>query len=55
MPVLVGRFIPFAAIAAANCINIPLVRRLEFKNGVPIYDDDNNYLGHSKVIFYIIS
>ncbi|CAG0914801.1 unnamed protein product [Notodromas monacha] len=27
MPPLIGRWVPFAAIAAANCVNIPMMRR----------------------------
>lgn len=46
---MVGRLIPFVAIAAANCINIPLMRQKEFRTGVPIYDQDQNQLGMSKV------
>ena len=26
-PPLIGRFVPFAAVAAANCVNIPLVSK----------------------------
>lgn len=46
---LLGRFVLFVAIAAANCINIPLMRQRELKYGIPIYDDQDNRLGTSKV------
>ena len=32
-PPLIGRFVPFCAVAAANCVNIPLMRQSELKNG----------------------
>uniref|UniRef100_A0A3B4AQF3 Sidoreflexin n=1 Tax=Periophthalmus magnuspinnatus TaxID=409849 RepID=A0A3B4AQF3_9GOBI len=43
---LIGRFVPFAAVAAANCINIPLMRQ-ELKHGIPITDENDNRLGES--------
>lgn len=49
MPKLVGRLVPFVAVAAANCINIPMMRAQELKEGTPVYDEDNNKLGYSKV------
>ena len=49
MPPLVGRLVPFAAVAAANCINIPLMRQSELINGVPVLDSDGNKLGVSQV------
>ena len=48
-PPLIGRFVPFAAVAAANAINIPLMRQRELRNGVPIFDEQNNRLGLSTV------
>uniref|UniRef100_A0A3B3RG39 Sidoreflexin n=1 Tax=Paramormyrops kingsleyae TaxID=1676925 RepID=A0A3B3RG39_9TELE len=45
---LIGRFVPFAAVAAANCINIPLMRQRELKHGIPITDENGNRLGESK-------
>lgn len=47
-PPLLGRLVPFAAVAAANCINIPLMRYRELENGIPVYDENNNHLGDSK-------
>ncbi|XP_059950910.1 sideroflexin-1 isoform X2 [Mesoplodon densirostris] len=44
---LIGRFVPFAAVAAANCINIPLMRQRELKLGIPVTDENGNRLGES--------
>lgn len=47
LPPLVGRFVPFAAVAAANCINIPLMRQRELQVGIPVTDEQGQRLGHS--------
>ncbi|XP_004866398.1 sideroflexin-3 isoform X2 [Heterocephalus glaber] len=47
LPSLVGRFVPFAAVAAANCINIPLMRQRELQVGIPVTDEAGQRLGHS--------
>ena len=49
LPSLVGRFVPFVAVAAANCVNIPLMRQNELESGIPIFDQDDNRLGTSQV------
>lgn len=46
---MVARLIPFAAVIAANCINIPVMRSRELQYGVPVYDGEGNQLGMSKV------
>lgn len=46
---LMGRLVPFVAVAAANCVNIPCMRSGELKNGTPIFDINGNRLGQSKV------
>lgn len=47
-PPLVGRFVPFAAVAAANCVNIPLMRQTELMRGIPVSDEDGKRIGESK-------
>ncbi len=36
---------PFAAIVAANVVNIPLMRLDEVRNGIQVTDKDGNKLG----------
>jgi len=45
----VKRWVPFTAVAAANCINIPLMRQRELIQGVAILDENGNKLGQSQV------
>ncbi|XP_067276899.1 sideroflexin-3 [Pseudorasbora parva] len=47
LPAIMGRFVPFAAVAAANCINIPFMRQRELKYGIPITDAEGERLGES--------
>ncbi|KAJ8284667.1 hypothetical protein COCON_G00035170 [Conger conger] len=47
LPGIIARFVPFAAVAAANCINIPFMRQRELKYGIPVTDENGNRLGDS--------
>uniref|UniRef100_A0A8D3E1Q5 Sidoreflexin n=1 Tax=Scophthalmus maximus TaxID=52904 RepID=A0A8D3E1Q5_SCOMX len=47
LPPIASRFVPFAAVAAANCINIPFMRQRELKYGIPVMDENGNRLGES--------
>ncbi|KAG7255613.1 hypothetical protein CRUP_036544, partial [Coryphaenoides rupestris] len=49
LPPIMGRFVPFVAVAAANCINIPFMRQRELKYGIPVTDENDNRLGESPV------
>uniref|UniRef100_A0A023GHQ6 Sidoreflexin n=1 Tax=Amblyomma triste TaxID=251400 RepID=A0A023GHQ6_AMBTT len=49
LPPLVGRFVPFCAVAAANCVNIPMMRMREIRHGIPVVDENGNRIGESKV------
>uniref|UniRef100_A0A3P8RFF1 Sidoreflexin n=1 Tax=Astatotilapia calliptera TaxID=8154 RepID=A0A3P8RFF1_ASTCA len=46
-PPLVARWVPFVAVAAANCVNIPMMRQQEILNGIAVTDENGNKLGHS--------
>lgn len=44
---IVGRLVPLVAVAAANCVNIPLMRQQELKNGIAIETEDGVKVGNS--------
>uniref|UniRef100_A0A914H8A5 Sidoreflexin n=1 Tax=Globodera rostochiensis TaxID=31243 RepID=A0A914H8A5_GLORO len=48
MPPIWGRLVPFAAVAFANCVNIPMMRRKEFVDGVEVMDENGVPLGKSR-------
>lgn len=47
-PAIVQRFVPFAAVAAANCVNIPLMRQNELTSGIDLRDENGNVICKSK-------
>lgn len=47
-PPLAGRLVPLAAVAAANCVNIPLMRITELQNGIELQTEDGWRVGRSK-------
>ena len=50
IPNLVSRLVPFGAVAVANCINLPYMRRSEITTGMPLEDEDGNIVGYSPKI-----
>lgn len=44
---LIGRFVPFIAVAAANCVNIPLMRSQEIKKGIMVETESGEEVGLS--------
>ncbi|XP_075260327.1 sideroflexin-1-like isoform X2 [Convolutriloba macropyga] len=47
LPPLAGRLVPFAAIAAANCVNIPMMRSRELVEGIPVFSESGERIGDS--------
>lgn len=45
---IVGRLVPLAAVAAANCVNIPCMRQRELVEGINIMDSTGETVGSSK-------
>lgn len=44
-PAIVSRWVPWVAVAAANCINIPVMRQRELIDGIMVTDKEGNNLG----------
>lgn len=47
LPPIMGRFVPFAAVAGANCVNLPFMRWNEIRDGIAIFDKDGKRVGES--------
>ncbi|XP_072335683.1 sideroflexin-2 [Scyliorhinus torazame] len=47
-PPLLARWVPFVAVAAANCVNIPMMRQQEIMSGITVTDENQNELGKSR-------
>lgn len=43
------RYVPFAAVAAANCVNIPLMRQNEILDGIMVEDENGKEIGKSRL------
>lgn len=48
LPPICGRFVPFIAVAAANCINLPFMRSNEIENGITVTNENGVPVGTSK-------
>jgi len=47
MSPLIGRFVPFLAVAAANCVNLPFMRSSEIQEGIQLLDENGEKVGQS--------
>ncbi|KAM3960100.1 sideroflexin 2 [Aphomia sociella] len=46
---ILARFVPFAAVAASNWVNIPLMRQNEIILGLEVTDENDNIIGKSQL------
>ncbi|XP_062137525.1 sideroflexin-2 [Drosophila sulfurigaster albostrigata] len=46
---ILQRYVPFAAVAAANCVNIPLMRQNEILHGIEVKNADGEVVGQSRL------
>lgn len=46
---LFQRYVPFCAVAAANCVNIPMMRQNEIIEGIDVEDANGNIIGKSRL------
>ncbi len=47
MPAIVGRCVPFVAVAAANCMNLPFMRSSELTNGIQLVNEKDEKVASS--------
>lgn len=47
LPPIAARFVPFAAVAGANCVNLPFMRWNEIRDGIAVFDKDGQRVGES--------
>jgi len=46
---ILQRYVPFAAVAAANCVNIPFMRQNEILHGIEVKNADGEVVGQSRL------
>ncbi|XP_034483045.1 sideroflexin-2 [Drosophila innubila] len=46
---ILQRYVPFAAVAAANCVNIPMMRQNEILHGIEVKNADGEVVGQSRL------
>eukprot|EP01100_Stratorugosa_tubuloviscum_P004364 TRINITY_DN2090_c2_g1_i1.p1 TRINITY_DN2090_c2_g1~~TRINITY_DN2090_c2_g1_i1.p1 ORF type:complete len:333 (+),score=168.97 TRINITY_DN2090_c2_g1_i1:57-1055(+) len=46
---MLGRFVPLFSMAAANCVNLPLMRQTELQQGIDVTDQEGNVIGKSQI------